>query len=58
MVCGRMGIAGTIRGDLALDSARNTLHCSDLEETENEMMLFIADEDIFDYNMHIEDWLT
>ena len=42
--------AGTIRGDFGLDIGRNTVHGSDAIETaEEEIKLFFAENEIFDY---------
>lgn len=50
---------GTIRGDLALDVARNLIHGSDSEETaEKEIDIFFSREEIFHYPREIERWLT
>ena len=43
--------AGTIRGDLGLDTKHNTVHGSDSVETaEKEIELFFTDSEIFDYD--------
>jgi nucleoside-diphosphate kinase len=41
---------GTIRGDFGLDIGRNTIHGSDsIETAEEEIKLFFAEEEIFNY---------
>jgi nucleoside-diphosphate kinase len=50
---------GTIRGDLALDVARNLIHGSDSEENaEKEINIFFSEEEIFHYSREIDRWLT
>ena len=50
---------GTIRGDLALDVARNLIHGSDSEENaEKEINIFFSEEEIFHYPREIDRWLT
>ena len=47
--------AGTIRGDLAQDIARNLIHGSDSEETaEEETKLFFSQKEIFNYSVEID----
>ena len=42
--------AGTIRGDFGLDIEHNTVHGSDsIDTAEEEIKLFFADDEIFDY---------
>ena len=42
--------AGTIRGDFGLDIEHNTVHGSDsIETAEEEIKLFFAEDEIFDY---------
>ncbi len=47
--------AGTIRGDLGLNTRHNTVHGSDSVETaEKEIKLFFTESEIFNYNRVIE----
>jgi len=47
--------AGTIRGDLGLDTRHNTVHGSDSVKTaEKEIKLFFTDSEIFDYDREIK----
>lgn len=48
-VCGRVGEMGTVRGDFVLHSARNVLHCSDEDVTEQEIPIFFEEKDIYEY---------
>ncbi len=50
---------GTIRGDLAMDVARNLIHSSDSEKSaEKEIDIFFSEEEILHYTREIERWLT
>ena len=47
--------AGTIRGDLGLNTKRNTIHGSDSVQTaEKEIKLFFTESEIFDYDQVVE----
>ena len=56
-VCGKIGVPGTIRGDLALCHARNVLHCSDEDATDREVALFFRESELFDFRNSGEEWL-
>jgi nucleoside-diphosphate kinase len=49
---------GTIRGDLALETAQNLVHASDSAETAAaELDLWFAPAELFDYERHIDAWV-
>lgn len=49
---------GTIRGDLALDTAHNLVHASDSPETaESELALWFGPEDLLRYDRDIDRWV-
>ena len=49
---------GTIRGDLALDVARNLIHGSDsAESAEKEIPIFFSKDEIFHYTREIDRWV-
>lgn len=49
---------GTIRGDLAISTARNVIHTSDsLETAKMEIARFFKPEELFDYNFNNVDYL-
>lgn len=56
-ICGNIGIPGTVRGDLALHSSRNLLHCSDPEDTEREINLFFNECEIYKFIHSSERWV-
>ena len=50
---------GTIRGDLAVDIARNLIHGSDSPESAaRELAIFFEDGDLLDYSRDVEPWVT
>jgi nucleoside-diphosphate kinase len=50
--------AGTIRGDLALDIGRNTVHGSDsVDNAEQEINLFFSVQELLSYKRQIEPWI-
>ena len=50
--------AGTIRGDLGLETGRNLIHASDsLESASREVALFFAAEDVHSYNRDVDRWI-
>jgi len=50
--------AGTIRGDLALETAQNLVHASDSPETaETELALWFRPEELVDYGREIDRWV-
>ncbi len=50
-------VPGTIRGDLALETAQNLLHASDGAETADaELALWFAPGELFDYPREIDRW--
>jgi nucleoside-diphosphate kinase len=49
--------AGTIRGDLALETAQNLVHASDGPETaETELALWFGPDELVDYDRDIDRW--
>ncbi|MEW5936688.1 MAG: nucleoside-diphosphate kinase [Candidatus Thermoplasmatota archaeon] len=51
-------LAGTVRGDLALQTARNIVHGSDSDESAaREISLFFSPEELYDYEKIDEGWL-
>lgn len=56
-VCGKIGVAGTVRGDFALCNARNLLHCSDEDATNQEIRMFFDESEFFNYNSCSEEWM-
>lgn len=50
--------AGTVRGDMAMDTTKNIIHASDsAENAQQEMKLFFQTSDLADYKRADEDWL-
>ncbi len=50
---------GTIRGDLAIDIGRNLIHGSDsVEEGSREVNLFFTPNELINYSLANEDWIT
>ena len=50
--------AGTIRGDLALETGRNLIHGSDSPDSaRREIPLFFEESDIYDYQRDVDRWL-
>ncbi len=50
--------AGTIRGDLAMDTTKNVIHASDsTENAQIEMKIFFKPEKLTNYKRADEDWL-
>jgi len=50
--------AGTIRGDLALETGRNLIHGSDSPESaQREIALFFAESEIHSYRREIDRWV-
>jgi nucleoside-diphosphate kinase len=50
---------GTIRGDFGLDIQNNLVHGSDsMENAVKEINLFFAKDEILEYRMDIERWVT
>ena len=50
--------AGTIRGDLALETSRNLIHGSDSPESaQREIPLFFAESEIHSYRREIDRWV-
>ncbi len=50
--------AGTVRGDMALDTTKNVIHASDsVENAKEEMKIFFETEKLADYKRADEDWL-
>jgi nucleoside-diphosphate kinase len=49
---------GTIRGDLALETAQNLVHASDSPETaEAELALWFAPDELLDYAREVDRWV-
>jgi nucleoside-diphosphate kinase len=49
---------GTIRGDLALETAQNIVHASDgPEAAATELALWFSDDELFDYARDIDRWV-
>ena len=49
---------GTIRGDLALETAQNLVHASDSAETAAaELEMWFGPDDLFDYDREIDAWV-
>ncbi len=50
--------AGTVRGDLALETGRNLIHGSDsAQSARREIALFFDESEIFDYQREIDRWV-
>ncbi|MGD6935185.1 MAG: nucleoside-diphosphate kinase [Candidatus Bathyarchaeia archaeon] len=50
--------AGTIRGDMAMDTTKNVIHASDsTENAQIEMKIFFKPENLTNYKRADEDWL-
>ncbi len=50
--------SGTIRGDLALNLTMNLVHGSDsLASAEREVALFFEDDELFDYELTMREWM-
>jgi nucleoside-diphosphate kinase len=51
--------AGTIRGDLGLDTGRNLVHGSDgTESAEREINLFFRPEELQSYSREVDRWVV
>lgn len=49
---------GTIRGSYGIDIGRNVVHGSDSpENARREISLFFEDNELFDYNLTLENWI-
>ncbi|WP_192929734.1 nucleoside-diphosphate kinase [Alkaliphilus serpentinus] len=55
-VCGKVGISGTIRGDLSMHPARNLLHCSNLDKSNYEIEVFFKENELFEYDLFLQRW--
>jgi len=50
--------AGTVRGDMAMDTTKNVIHASDsTENAQQEMKIFFQTSDLANYKRADEDWL-
>jgi nucleoside-diphosphate kinase len=50
--------SGTIRGDFGLDLTMNLVHGSDsLASAERELALFFGDDELFDYELTMREWM-
>jgi nucleoside-diphosphate kinase len=50
--------AGTVRGDLALETTKNVIHASDsVENAQIEMKIFFQPENLTKYKRADEDWI-
>lgn len=50
--------SGTIRGDFGLDLTMNLVHGSDsLASAEREVALFFEDDELFDYELTLREWM-
>ncbi len=50
--------AGTVRGDLGLETGRNLIHASDsLASAQREIALFFREEDIYAYQRDVDRWI-